>query len=188
MLTGCSEDKKGVTVSVEEGCDCGDILDEIKAYYAGEDITVVQKENIISDTDSTVCIGLQPLGESLDYGMWKSAPLGFEAACVISSADCRLSSELADMKTGIPRGFDYVKYVYLPENADVEIYDDTDVMLSDFKENVINAMIFTESEGVDIARELGDVRINTLLDGRRYEYVVISEDKKLIDSLNAVIE
>ena len=180
--------EKPITVSVETGYECDKILDAVKEFYRGKDITVTQTDNILWDKDSTVSIGSVPVDEALGYGMWKTSPMGHVSLCIISRDDRKITADLENMKIGIPEELDHIKYISLPQNTEAELYEETEPMLSDLNEKVIDAVILTEDMGADVIDKLEGMKINTLLDGRLYEYVAISSDKELIDRLDTVIE
>lgn len=187
-LTGCSE-KKEITMACEKGFECDEIKEAVKEYYGSEDIVVTEVDSSELLTGGyTVSIGSVLMGDSLDYGLWKSKPIKHECAAVVSRDEYRASADLTDVKLGIPKDFEYVRFITVPEDCEVETYSDRNALISDLKEGVIGAIICSDSVGGEIAAAVDGARINTIIDSRIYEYVVISEDIDLINSLDTVIE
>ena len=110
-ITGCEKKEKSITVSVEKDYECDKILDTVKDFYKGKDITITETDNISWDKKSTVCIGSVPVDESLGYGMWKTSPISHVSLCIISPEDHKITADLENMKIGIPNDLDHIKYI-----------------------------------------------------------------------------
>ncbi len=187
IIGGCGESGE-ITLAREKGFECDEIIAAIEEHY-GRSVTVKEVgRDEISRGDSDIMIGAVPMGDSLDYGMWKSKTIKYEMACVVSRDEYRMTTDLEDVDIGIPDDFEYLRYISLPEEASVTPYSDKTALVSDLKEGVIGAVICSDGVGEDIAAAVDGARVNTLYDSNIYEYAVMSEDVELINSLDAVIE
>ena len=191
-VQGCSK-KNEITIACEEGFDCPEITEAVEKYYdekgVGDSVTVTETDrNKLLSNEYTVEIGSRPMGDPLDYGMWKSRPIKYEIACIISRDEYRMTTDLESLKVGIPKDFEYVRFISLPENTEVSGYSDKGSLISDLNEGVIDAAICSDEVGAEIAAAISGARINNLSDSNIYEYVVMSEDIDLINSLDAVIK
>ncbi len=188
LFFGCSGDTD-ITVACQQGLDCGELTAAIQDYYGADrvNISVVDRDAVISG-DYDVKIGAVAMGETLEYGVWKSKAIMHETACVVSRDEYRMSTDLDGVRLGIPEDFEYTRYVSLPEKAEVERYKNRDTLISDLKEGVIGAIVCSENIGGELAAAVEGARVNILLDSEIYEYAAMSEDIDLINSLDAVIK
>ncbi len=188
LLCGCSGDDS-ITLACMQGLDCSELTSAIQDYYGADkvNVTVVDRDAIASG-DYDVKIGAVAMGETLEYGMWKSKAIMHETACVVSRDEYRMSTDLDGVKLGIPDDFEYTRYISVPEGAEIERYKSRDTLISDLREGVIGAIVCSENIGGEVAAAVEGARVNILLDSEIYEYAVMSEDIDLINSLDAVIK
>lgn len=188
ISTGCSEET-GVTIAVEEGYECSeDVMNAVKNYYNGDVVISEVDRNGLLDGGYDVAIGAVEMGRAIDYGVWKSRVMAYDNACCVSYDDYRISDDFSGKKAGIAEGFNYSYYTSLNDECEYSNYSNNSELLSDLQSGIIDVAICSADVADEMKESDNDLRINDLLDGRIYEYVVISKDIDLINSLDQVIE
>jgi hypothetical protein len=190
LMTGCSGEDNRVTIACEDGYECPqEVKAAIDEYYSDKQTEYVSVERSkIGNKDYTVSIGNVEMASTLGYGVWKSKVMAYENACFVAYDDYRMISDLSGKKAGIFGEVDYTQYVATNEDCEYQAYTSAQTALSDLKEGVIDAIICLPDAADAFLEKDGSLRVNDVLDSEIYEYVVVSSDIELINSLDKVIE
>jgi hypothetical protein len=189
FITGCSRDNN-VIVAYEDGYECPqNVADAIGEYYGGKETKIVTVErNAIGNNDYDVSVGCVKMGDSLGYGVWKSKVIDYENACTVAYNDYHMVSDFSGKKAGVFGNIKYSRYAQTNDDCEYKSYTSAETILSDLKEGVIDVIICLPDAVDDFLEKDDSLRVNDLLDGEIYEYVVVSRDIELINSLDKVIE
>ena len=186
---GCTEESGKVTIAIEEGYTPDkEVTDAVENFYGGNIETVSVRRSEISSGKYDVGIGGVAMGDSMGYGIWKSLVLDYDNACVVSYDDYKMSSDLSGKKIGVIQGYDYSRYLSVDDECEYTNYSNTESMLSDIKNSAIDAVVCSAETAGELRKADDKLRVNDLLDSNVYEYVVVSEDIDLINSLDKVIK
>lgn len=189
FITACSSDNS-ITIGVQKGYDCPEnIINAIESYYESDNVVIKEAaRSEVGDDKYDVSVGAVEMGRALGYGVWKSNVIGYENACCISYDDYKMSSDLSGKKVGIEQNLNYSDYITLDDDCEYSNYSDTESMLSDLQNKAIDAVICFPNTGELLKSSDNNLRVNDFLDSSIYEYVVVSKDIGLINSLDQVIE
>lgn len=189
IAAGCSKESS-ITVAVEKGYECPqNIMDSIEDYYSAGNVVIKEvARSELGNSKYEVSVGAVEMGSALGYGVWKSKVIGYDNACSVSYDDYKISEDFSGKKAGMPEDFNYSNYIYLDDDCEYSNYSNTENMLTDLKEGAIDAVICSPDTAELLKASDNNLRVNDLLDSSIYEYVVVSEDIELINSLDMVIE
>ena len=189
LILGCSEDNS-ITIGVEKGYDCPEnVINSIESYYGSENIVFKEAaRSEVGDDKFDVSLGAVEMGRAIGYGVWKNNVMGYDNACCVSYDDYKMSTDFSGKKVGIEENFNYSNYISFDEDCDYSSYNSSESMLSDLKEGIIDAIVCSPNTAEMLKSSDNNLRVNDLLDSNIYEYVVVSKDIELINSLDKVIE
>lgn len=189
LFCGCSK-SEDIKIAVENNYTCPNaVMSAIEEFYADKSIEIVNVERLyLGNKEYHVSIGAIEMGRPIRYGIWKSKVMKYENVCGVGYDDYKMSSDFSGKKVGILGSFNYSDYVYLDNDCEYSIYTNADVALSDIREGVIDAVLCMEDTADSLIEKDNMLRINDILDSKIYEYVVLSEDTELINSLDKVVK
>lgn len=190
LVTGCGSADNRVLIACEDGYECPQsVTDAVKEFYDGKQVEIVSVDRSrIGGKDYDVSIGGVKMGGTMGYGVWKSRVMAYENACTVSYNDYRMVSDFTGKKAAVFGDMSYTDYMEINDDFEYKTYTSAETALSDLKEGVLDVIICLP-EAADAFYEKDDsLRVNDLLDSEIYEYVVVSSDIELINSLDKVIE
>jgi hypothetical protein len=190
FFTGCSSADNKVLIACEEGYECPQaVSDAINEFYAGQQTEIVNVDRSkIGDKAYNVSIGNIKMGASLGYGVWPSKVMAYENACTVAYEDYRMVSDFSGKKAGVFGDIKSNQYIDTNDDCEYMSYTSAETILSDLKAGVIDVIICLPDAADAFFDKDDSLRVNDLMDSEIYEYVVVSSDIELINSLDKVIE
>ncbi|MCD8091177.1 MAG: transporter substrate-binding domain-containing protein [Clostridiales bacterium] len=189
LVCGCGNKDNTVKLAIEEGYDCPKaVLEALYDYYEGREITVteVKQSDLTSDKYDAAAGGVN-MTSSLGYGLWKSSVIKYENACAAGYDDYRFSDDFSGKRAGVPAEFNYSRYITIVEGCEYTTYKNTEDILSDLKAGAIDAAVCDTETAAELKEADSSLRVNDILESNIYEYVVLSRDIDLINSLDDII-
>ncbi len=189
LLCGCGGSTEKVQLAVEKGYSCPEaVMTAIRDYYEGREITVSEvKQSDLTSEEYDAAVGGVNMTSSLGYGVWKSSVIKYENACAVGYDDYRFSDDFTGKRAGVYEDFDYSRYISVVDDCEYTDYKNIEDMLSDLKAGAIDAAVCDIETAEELRAADKNLRINDMLESKIYEYVVLSRDIDLINSLDDII-